>query len=77
MKKYLGLAVMGSLTLGLAPFFPHPHIWKQLKNLWYGRTMLTMDWLDLLMHGAPWIALIVILIGMAIQKKKAASDTEK
>ena len=68
---------MGSLTLGLAPFFPHPHIWKQLKNLWYGRTMLTMDWLDLLMHGAPWIALIVILIGMAIQKKKAASDTEK
>ena len=70
MKKYLGLAVMGSLTLGLAPFVPHPHIWKQLKNLWYGRTMLTMDWLDLLMHGMPWIALFIILGSMAFGKKK-------
>ncbi|MDG1331502.1 MAG: hypothetical protein P8P74_04185 [Crocinitomicaceae bacterium] len=76
MKKYLGLAVAGSLTLGLAPFVPHPHIWKQLKNLWFGRTMLTMDWLDLLMHGAPWIALIVILIGMAVEKKRA-NDMKK
>jgi hypothetical protein len=32
MKKYLSIAVVASLTLGLAPFFPHPHIWKQLKN---------------------------------------------
>lgn len=71
MRKYLGLAVMGSLTLGLAPFVPHPHIWKQLKNLWYGREMLMMDWLDLAMHGAPWIALIVILISMAVGKKDA------
>ena len=62
---------MGSLTLGLAPFVPHPHIWKQLKNLWYGREMLMMDWLDLAMHGAPWIALIVILISMAVGKKDA------
>lgn len=69
MRKYLGLAVMGSLTLGLAPFVPHPHIWKQLKSLWYGREMLMMDWLDLAMHGAPWIALIVILISMAVGKK--------
>ncbi len=72
MRKYLGMAVMGSLTLGLAPFFPHAHIWKQLKNLWYGRTMLVMDWLDLLMHGAPWVALIVILIGMGLEKRKGA-----
>lgn len=71
MKKYLGLAIMASLTLGLAPFVPHPHIWKQLQNLWYGRTMLMMDWLDLLMHGAPWLALFVILGSMAFGKKKA------
>jgi hypothetical protein len=65
MKKYLGMAVLASLTLGLAPFTPHPHIWKQIRNLWLGRTMEFMDWLDLLMHGAPWIALIFILIQMA------------
>ena len=27
--------------------------------------MEVMDWLDLAMHGAPWIALIVILLSMA------------
>lgn len=74
MKRYLGYAVIASLTLGLAPFFPHPHIWKQLQNIWYGRTMLTMDWLDLLMHGIPWIALIVILLSMAIGKKDQITD---
>jgi len=73
MKHNLKYAIVGSLTLGLMPYVPHPHIWKQLKNLWYGRTMLTMDWLDLVMHGAPWVILIVILIGMAFEKRKAAS----
>lgn len=77
MKKYLGLAIMGSLTLGLAPFVPHPHIWKQIQNLWYGRTMLGMDWLDLLMHGAPWIALIVILVSMGLEKRKAITSVKK
>ena len=73
MKKYLGLAIMGSLTLGLAPFFPHAHIWKQLTNIWYGRPMAGMDWFDLLMHGAPWIFLFYILGEMAyksIKKKR-------
>ncbi len=70
MKKFLPLAIIGSLTLGLAPFVPHPHIWKQLKNLWYGRTMLGLDWIDLLMHGAPWLFLIVILISMALKRTK-------
>ena len=70
MKKYLSLAVVSSLTLGLAPFFPHPHIWKQLKNIWLGREMLGMDWIDLLMHGAPWVFLIVVLVSMFLDKKK-------
>lgn len=65
MKKHLGLAVIASLTLGLAPFTPHPHIWKQIKNLWLGRHMAAIDWFDLLMHGAPWIFLFYVLIQMA------------
>lgn len=68
MKKYLSMAVVASLTLGLAPFVPHPHIWKQLKNLWLGNPMAGMDWLDLAMHGAPWIALVFILIQMGSGK---------
>lgn len=70
MKKYLGMAIISSLTLGLAPFFPHAHIWKQMKNIWYGRTMTGMDWFDLLMHGAPWIFLFYVLISMALEKRK-------
>ena len=70
MKKYLTLALLSSFTLGLAPFNP-PHIWKQFMNLKHGREMAMMDWIDILMHGAPWIFLIVVLIGMFKEKKKA------
>ncbi len=65
MKKYLLVAVVACLTLGLAPFTPHPHIWKQINNIRLGREMAGMDWLDLAMHGAPWIFLIYVLIQMA------------
>ncbi len=73
MKKYLNLAVISSLTLGLAPFVPHPHIWKQIKNLWYGRKMLPIDWIDLVMHGAPWVFLIIVL--GSILKEKISNKT--
>ena len=65
MKKYLWVAILGCLTLGLAPFTPHAHIWKQMKNIWLGRDMAFMDWVDLAMHGVPWIFLIYVLIQMA------------
>lgn len=62
---------MASLTLGLAPFFPHAHIWKQITNLWYGRHMTGMDWFDLAMHGAPWVFLIYVLFSMLKERKQA------
>ncbi len=74
MRHYLKYAMLGSLTLGLAPFTPEPHIWKQIQNLRLGREMLMMDWLDLVMHGAPWVILFVILGSMAFGKKKV-TDT--
>jgi len=65
MKKYLVPAILGCLTLGLMPYTPHPHIWKQITNIIYSRPMLGLDWFDLLLHGAPWILLGVVLIQMA------------
>lgn len=51
--------LIACLTLGLAPFFPEPHIWGKLKWVAGGaQGMQTMDWLDLLMHGIPWLLLI-------------------
>ncbi len=50
------MALLASLTLGLAPFVPEPHIWGKLKWLLGGAVgMQAMDYLDLLMHGAPWV----------------------
>lgn len=52
-----------SLTLGLAPFFPEPHIWGKLKWLAGGAVgMQLMDWFDLLMHGLPWLFLLASLV---------------
>jgi hypothetical protein len=52
--------VVGVLTLGLAPYYPHAHVWKQLVNVWHGTLTEPLDQLDLVMHGAPWVALAFV-----------------
>ncbi len=54
------LAIVLALTLGLAPFRP-PHVVEKLQMLARGTLVRPIDWLDLVMHGAPW--LLVILKG--------------
>jgi hypothetical protein len=57
------LVLMACLTLGLAPFFPEPHIWGKLRWVAGGAVgMKAPDWFDLAFHGLPWILLIRILI---------------
>lgn len=47
-----------SLTLGLAPFVPEPHIVGKLRWLMGGAVgMKPIDWFDLLQHGFPFILL--------------------
>ncbi len=46
-----------SLTLGLAPFVPEPHVWEKLKMLFDGSLAKPVDIFDLLMHGTPWLLL--------------------
>lgn len=46
-----------SLTLGLAPFVPEPHVWEKLKMLLDGSLGKPVDIFDLLMHGTPWVLL--------------------
>jgi rhodanese-related sulfurtransferase len=48
------MPVLASLTLGLAPFFPQPHVVEKLGMLVSG-DLASIDWFDLLMHGAPWL----------------------
>ena len=57
----LSLLVIASLTLGLAPFVPEPHVWEKLKMLFSGTLTKPIDVFDLLMHGVPWILLALKL----------------
>ena len=52
---FLGL----SLTLGLAPFFPEPHIWQKLKMLYDGTLVKPLDIFDLFDHSLPWLLLLL------------------
>jgi hypothetical protein len=53
-----GLLILICLTLGLAPFFP-PHIVEKLQMLFKGKLVRPVDWFDLILHGTPWVLLVV------------------
>ena len=59
-KVPLSLLLVLCLTLGLAPFTP-PHVWEKLQMLVAGELVRPIDIFDLLMHGTPWILLILKL----------------
>ena len=57
------------LTLGLAPFFPEPHVVEKLR--WVARGaegMRPIDWFDLVFHGAPWVVLAAIAVRDIVRK---------
>ena len=54
----LSMVILLCLTIGLAPFNP-PHIWEKVQMLLKGQLIKPMDWFDLLMHGTPWLILIL------------------
>lgn len=57
-KKQLTVWVFASLTLGLAPFVPEPHLIGKIRWVAGGAVGMTgMDWFDLLFHGFPWLFL--------------------
>ncbi len=66
------LVLLLCLTLGLAPFFPEPHIVGKIKWTAGGDfDMKVIDWFDTLLHGFPFILLIRIII-LKLTSKNAA-----
>ena len=63
---------LAALALGLAPFFPEPHLWEKLKMLASGTLSRPIDIIDLLMHGAPWVLLILKGVREATKGKPAS-----
>lgn len=72
-EKYKSLLtpILASMTIGLAPFVPEPHVLGKIRWVLGGaKGMQMMDWGDLLMHGAPWLWLIFTAVNVFIIKKK-------
>ncbi len=64
-------ALLFSLTLGLAPFTPEPHIVGKIRWIAGGANgMQPLDWFDTLLHGAPWVYLLVEIIRWVLVKVK-------
>jgi len=60
----LNLLLIAALMLGLAPFFPEPHLWEKLKMLAAGTLRQPVDIFDLLLHATPVVLLIAKLARM-------------
>jgi len=59
------------LTLGLAPFFPEPHIFGKVKWILGGAEgMGPMDWFDVVLHGFPYVMLMRLIIIKALAALK-------
>jgi hypothetical protein len=70
------MPLVASLTLGLAPFAPEPHVVGKLRWVLGGAAgMAPMDWFDLAMHGAPWIWLVAVTVRLAVERKGPADPT--
>lgn len=55
--------VMACLLLGLAPFFPEPHLFGKIRWVAGGaKGMQALDWFDLLWHGWPWLLLLRLMV---------------
>lgn len=65
------VVILLCLTLGLAPFFPEPHLWGKLRWIFGGAVgMVAIDWFDVFLHGLPFLLLLRLIILKLILRDK-------
>lgn len=65
-----------SLTLGLAPFIPEPHLVGKIRWIAGGAVgMSAADWFDFAMHTTPWVMLAASLRMRWLARKRAPGKT--
>jgi len=70
-KQRLRLIIILVLTLGLAPYSPEPHQFGKIRWVAGGAVgMQPMDWFDLVLHGFPFVLLLVYLV-LTVRKKES------
>ncbi len=66
--------LLASLTLGLAPFSPEPHIVGKLRWIAGGANgMAAMDWFDTVLHGTPFVLLLRAVILQLVKRVKSGT----
>ncbi|WP_258105216.1 hypothetical protein [Marinoscillum sp. MHG1-6] len=69
-RQKLWIAIVLSLTLGLAPFFPEPHLVGKIRWVFGGANgMQSMDYFDLILHGSPWLYLVYAVVRKVFEAK--------
>lgn len=69
--KKLTSPLLASLTLGLMPFVPEPHIVGKIKWIAGGAVgMGPMDWFDVVLHGFPWAWLLISAVLLLVGRKE-------
>ncbi|MDT8420547.1 MAG: hypothetical protein RQ754_08955 [Desulfuromonadales bacterium] len=58
-----------TLILGLAPFFPQPHLTEKIAMLFSGTLTRPVDIFDLLMHASPALLLILKWVAGTFSRK--------
>lgn len=58
--------IIGAVFLGLAPFFPEPHLVEKTRMLINGTLTRPIDIFDLIWHAWLPVVLIIKLIRMAL-----------
>lgn len=58
-KISYGTIAIPALFLGLAPFYPEPHLVEKLKMLAAGTLTRPIDIFDLFLHSAPLLLLLI------------------
>ncbi len=62
------MLIVVCLTLGLAPFTPEPHLLEKLRMLNEGQLVKPIDIFDLVLHGTPWVLLLLKLYLLTTDK---------
>lgn len=74
MGSNLTYLIIIALVMAVLPFGEQPHLWQKLLLLKDGYLHKPMDWLDLLMHGGPLVAVLSILAFRGVQALRNRRD---